>query len=200
MRRIIAALVLIAIGGAVARAATSPEPWSSRDGHVHVSHLSTIAPSSNGVVGNYFFAHGWRVYWDGPDPLARAGTVVVSFALAARPSAKHMTARELLQIGVSRDRRVVATCRRAGLRLGDGTTLPDQTINGVTFTAASNSDQSMSQGTTTLDLRAIVGGACYAVDRITETAGSDTDVTVTLPQSQAAADLDALLETLRITP
>ena len=200
MRSIVATLALVVISGAVAQAATSLEAWSSRDGRVHLAHVDTIAPSGKSVVGNYFFGRGWRVYWDGPDPLARAGAVVVSFALSARPSAKHMTGRELLQIGVSRDRRVVATCRRAGLRFGDGTALPDQTINGVTYTAASNSDQSMSQGTTTLDLRAIVGGACYAVDRITETAGSDADTAVTLPQSQAAADLDALLETVRITP
>jgi len=176
------------------------DTWVSPDGHVRIDRPGVVAPRTIGVVGDYFFGRGWRVYWQGPDPNARDGRVVVSFAVAARPSTPHMSAREMVQIGVSRDRRVVATCLRAGMLHGADSALPDQTINGVRYAAASNSDQSMSQGVTTLDLRTVVGGACYAVDRVTETANSDIPAGVTLPQAQAAAAFDAMIATLHITP
>ncbi len=174
--------------------------WTSSDGHVRIDHPSSIGPSGETVVGNYFFPRGWRVYWIGPDPYASAGRVIVSFGVKALPSQSHTSARELLQIGISHDRRVIATCVRAGMQPGEDARLPDQTINGITFAAYSNSDQSMSQGTSTLDLRAVVGGACYAVDRISETAGSDPDPSITLKQSRAAAELDAMVASLHIVP
>jgi len=197
---LVAVALLGASVGAVRAASPSIETWASSDGHVRIDHRSSIGPTGTMVVGNLFFPRGWRVYWDGPDPYAGAGRVVVAFGVKARPSRHHMSARELLQIGVSHDPRVVASCLYGGLRHGDGVALADQTINGLTYAAYSNSDQSMSQGTSTLDLRVVTGGACYAVDRITETANSDTDPTVTLPQPQAAAEIDAMLATLHITP
>ncbi len=170
--------------------------WVSPDGRVRLLHPSSAPARTQPAVGNYFVARGWRVFWEGdPGP----GRVVVSFVLSARPAESHTTARESLQIGVSRDAHVVATCRSAGLPADGGTRLADRTINGVTFTRYRRSDQAMSQGTTTLDYRAVVGGACYAVDRISDTAGSDPPANVTLPQTQAAAQLDAALATLRIT-
>ncbi len=200
-RSVLAAVTLLGATAAAVHPATSPlETWTSSDGHVRIDHRASIGPTGTTVVGNYFFPRGWRVYWDGPDPYAGAGRVVVSFGVKARPSQHHMSARELLQIGVSHDRRVIASCLYDGLRHGDGVALADQTINGLTYAAYSNSDQSMSQGTTTLDLRVVTGGACYAIDRITETAGSDPDPAVKLPQSQAAAEIDAMLATLHITP
>jgi hypothetical protein len=199
-RRGIAALVLLAVPCAAAAAESARATWISRDGHVRIDHRDAIAPSGSTVVGNIFFGRGWRVYWDGPDPSANLGRVIVSFGVKARPSHHDESARELLQIGVSHDRHVVASCLYAGLRHGDGVALPDQTINGLTYAAYSNSDQSMSQGTTTLDLRVVTGGACYAIDRITETAESASDTPGALPQAQAAAELDAMLTTVHITP
>ncbi len=174
--------------------------WTSSDGRVQIDHPSTVPPSGTSVVGNYFFGNGWRVFWIGPDPYPKAGRVIVSFGMRARPSEPHESARELLQIGVSHNPRVIATCLHAGMQTHENTRLPDETINGVTYAAYSNFDQAMSQGATTLDLRAVIGGACYTIDRITETANSDPDPNLTLTQSQAAAELDAMLATLRIRP
>jgi hypothetical protein len=199
MRRAIVAAALCAASCGTALA--SPlETWTSSDGHVRLDHPSSIGPTGTSVVGNYFFGRGWRVFWNGPDPYAKAGRVVVAFGVKALPSRAHASARELLQIGISHNPRVIASCTTAGMQPGQDARLPDQTINGLTFAAYSNSDAAMSQGTTTLDLRAVVGGACYTVDRITETADSDPDPSVTLKQSQAAAELDAMLATLRIVP
>jgi hypothetical protein len=196
----IAALLVLGTTCAGAAAESPLETWTSRDGHVRIEHRDAIAPSGSTVVGNSFFGRGWRVYWDGPDPYGNLGRVVVSFGVKARPSRADASARELLQIGVSHDPRVVASCLYGGLRHGDGVALPDQTINGLTYAAYSNSDRSTSAGTTTLDLRVVIGGACYAVDRITEIAETSSAAGDALPQVQAAAELDAMLSTLHITP
>jgi hypothetical protein len=184
------------IAAVVVATAVAMQAWGSPDGHVRLLHPSSAPARSQAAVGNYFFARGWRVFWEGDPGLGR---VVVSFVLAARPAESHESARESLQIGVSRDAHVVAACRTAGLPADGGRRLPNRTINGVTFAAYTRSDQAMSQGTTTLDYRAVVGGACYAVDRISDTAESDSPPSVTLPQTQAAVLLNATLATLRIS-
>jgi hypothetical protein len=183
--------------GADATPAWATWSWASPDGHVHLTYPAIVTPSRRTVAGNYFFAKGWRVFWGGdPGP----GSVVISFTRAARPALAHASARESLQIGVSHDEHVVADCLHAGLPRDGGSVLPKRTINGTRFRVYSRSDQAMSQGTTTVDLRAVVGGACYAVDRISESANSEGSASVTLSQTDAAAAMDQTLATLRLTP
>ncbi len=173
--------------------------FTSLDGHVRLQYPAWLVPARRTVVGNYFVARGWRVFWGGND--TSDGRVIVSFTTAARPAQQHASARESLQIGVSRDPRAVATCSDAGLPAdAGGRRLAPRTIGGVTYRVFTRGDQAMSQGTTTVDLRAVVGDACYAIDRISDSANSDAPANVTLPQARAAAILDAIVRSVRITP
>lgn len=57
----------------------------------------------------------------------------------------------------------------------------------------------MSQAIAATDLRAVVAGTCYAVERFSYTErASDGDSSISLPQARGAAALDTALGSLRI--
>ena len=69
----------------------------------------------------------------------------------------------------------------------------------VSAAAWSNGDAGMSQQVSAIDLRTVVNGACYAVERFSyaEAAGN-RDPSATLPQAEGAALLDHALASLQL--
>ena len=92
------------------------------------------------------------------------------------------------------------TCLSFGLAGGpSGKRLPTRSINGVRFTAWSNGDGGMSQSIDATDLRAVVAGRCYAVERFSYgVSAADTDPKVRLTQAEGAAMLDRALASLHL--
>ena len=200
MSRSPAALALAAVLAAAAGPArfTAPmQPWTSGDGQVSLLRPAAAPPTASEEPLSTLMYPGWRLIWDGAHPTP--GRVVVRLMLKVTPPAPAKTATEVLQVGVSRDPAAVRSCLRYGLAGGSGGRKPDRVINGVRFVAWANGDAGMSQGIGGTDLRAVVGGACYAVERfaVSESA-SDGDPSVTLPEAQGAAELDATLASLHI--
>ena len=77
--------------------------------------------------------------------------------------------------------------------------LPPRTINGVRYAATANADSGMSQDIDAVDLRAVVHGRCYAVERFSYTvAAADRDASLSLTQTRGAALLDAALASLHL--
>jgi hypothetical protein len=142
---------------------------------------------------------GWRLVWDGA--AATPGQVIVRLSLRVAAAAPETKSSEYLQIGVGRSRAAVRTCVAYGLHGGSGKRLADRIINGRRFAVWENGDAGMSQQISGLDLRTVVGGACYAVERFRYSdSASDPDPSVTLSQARASADLDAALASLQIGP
>lgn len=108
---------------------------------------------------------------------------------------------EVLQIGWSAAPGAVHTCLTFGLDSGSQKRLPDRTINGVSFAVVSNGDAGMNQSIDATDLRSVVDGRCYAVERFTYAVkAADPDPKVKLTQKQGAAMLDASLASLHLGP
>lgn len=181
------------------RFAAPLQPFESTDGHVHLSRPLMLRPRFDDKPLNSLMTGGWRLAWEGqPGP----GKLVVRFVLPVVPdNGVSKTASEVLEVGESRDPDIVATCTTRDLVGPNGHALPDRTIGGVVYKAAANGDAGMNQAIRAIDLRAVVGGRCYAVDRFTVSeSASDGDPKVTLTQAKGAAAIDAMLESLRITP
>jgi hypothetical protein len=180
------------------RFANPMQPYASADGEVHLLRPILAAPTRDRAPLGSLMSPGWRLIWDGST--VGTGEMVVRLVLKVRPAAGQPgTASEVLQIGRSRDPRVVRTCLTFGLRSGAGRRLPDRTINGRRYAAWENNDAGMSQSIAALDLRAVVNGACYAIARFRygETA-SDGDRLVRLTSAQGAALLDKSLDSLQL--
>lgn len=175
-------------------------PWQPFDaGPLHMLRPLIVHPRFDDAPLNALMTKGWRLAWEGePGP----GRIVVRFVVPVVPAdPARRTQKLVLQVGESRNPSVVASCLNAGLVGPNGRGLPDRAINGVAYAAAENGDAGMSQGIAALDLRAVVGGRCYAVERfgVWESA-SDGDPAVTLPQAQGEAEVDRMLASLTIAP
>ncbi len=199
VRALGAASIMLAalIAAAPARFANPMQPWASTDGEVHLLRpIIADAGHDDAPIGS-LMTQGWRLAWDGS--AVGPGRMVVRLALKVAPSGRPGTMTEVLQIGRSRDPRVVRQCLSYGLRGGAVRRLPDRTINGRRFAVWRNSDAGMSQAIAATDLRAVVGGTCYAIARFryAETA-RDRDPSVQLPASRGAALLDASLTSLQL--
>lgn len=189
---------LISPAETISAQASSLAPWTSPNGHVTIQHPADIAPTADDKPLGSMMTGGWRLMWDGTPQ--GPGRLLVRFRLKVLPKPPEKTASEVLQIGESRDPAMVRTCTSAGLD-GPDVRPVERSIGDVAFTGAQNADAGMSQSITALDLRAVVGGTCYAVDRFAYAeSASNGDPAVSLPQAKGAAILDRMLQSLRITP
>jgi hypothetical protein len=177
---------------------TAPmQPWTSRDGAVRLLRPAAAPLTTSVAAVNTLMRPGWRLVWG--DTRQTPGRMIARIAIPVKPKGMPGTAAEVFQVGASRDPYAVRTCLRHGLDSGSGNRRPDRMINGVRFGVWTNADAGMSQRISGTDLRAIVDGACYAVERYAVgEAASDGDPTVTLPEADGAALLDATLASLRI--
>ena len=194
---LLALVAVFATGAAAARATARMQPWRSPDGRVRLSRPAGAIVERAAAPINTLMRPGWRLFWG--EGAAPPGSVIVRLTLRVHPEAPGKTASELLQVGVSSDPRARAGCLHDDLNGGSGERLPDRVINGVRYRAWHNADEGMSQSIDAIDLRAVVDGACYAVERFSVGEGaSDGDPSVTLPQAKGAALLDASLASPRI--
>jgi hypothetical protein len=180
-------------------AAASPVlvPWSDPSGTVRIDRPATIAPSMDDKPLGALMSGGWMLDWDGTTQ--PPGRLLLRLAVAVKPRTPERKAMELLQIGVSRDRGAVSGCLRNGLSGPNERRERDRVFGSVRFTVRRNADAGMSQRIEATDLRAVVDGACYAVERFSYAdSASDVDPSVTLPEKEGAALLDAALRSLRI--
>ena len=179
---------------------TAPfQPWASPDGRVHLLRPAIAPPTTSDRPLGAMMSSGWRMIWDGS--ATTPGRMVVRLTLKVAPQPPEKTAREVLQVGISRSAKDVRSCLAYGLQGGSARRMPDRLINGRRYVVWTNGDAGMSQQVSATDLRAVVDGACYAVDRFSYAeSASDGDPSVTLRQAQAAAALDRSLASLQLGP
>jgi hypothetical protein len=185
-------LVILSLGNATA----ATKSFVGAGGAVRLSHPAALNPTRT-FSGRSLMTGGWRLMWDGTAP--GRGVGVARFWQTAKPKDGAGQVIEMVQIGYSRAAAVVAKCGTEGLRGDSGRRLPDRMLGGHRWTVYSNGDAGMSQGVTATDLRTVVGGACYAVDRITYAVKAAAPPSRTAPtQAVAAERMDAILETIHV--
>lgn len=179
---------------------TAPlQPWTSPDGRVRLLRPSAATPSRSDAPLGALASPGWRLLWNGASPTP--GRLVVRLTLPIAPAPPLRTAREGLQVGVSRAPEAVRTCLTYGLEGAPGRRLPDRTINGRRYAAWTHADAGMSQSVTATDLRTVAGGACWAVARFRYgESASERDPSVTLAPARGQAEMNAALASLRLGP
>jgi hypothetical protein len=194
----LAALSLLTIAAAPARFTAPMQPWTSPDGQVSLLRPAAAQPTTSDEAISTLMSPGWRLTWGEGNPTPGRMIVRLTLDVASKGPGKN-TAAEVFQVGVSRDPAVVKSCLRYGLDSGNGERKPDRVINGVHYGVWENGDSSMGSGISGIDLRAVVDGACYAVERfgMSHTA-NDGDPKATLPEATGKAELDATLASLRI--
>lgn len=196
-----AVLLIAAVGlvGAQGRFTNPVQPWDSPDGRVHLLRPAIAALTVDDRPLGALASPGWRLVWDGAK--VTPGRVLIRLVLKVAPNAPEATAIEGLQIGVGRGPGAVRSCLTYGLKGGSAVRRPDRIINGRRFAVWTNGDAGMSQRVSATDLRTVVGGACYAVERFGYGgSASSGDPLATLPQAKGADLLDAGLASLEITP
>ena len=172
-------------------------PWHSPDRAVALMRpVAARLTQADGALGS-LMAPGWRLVWDGA--AAVPGRMVVRLTLPVDPDDGVGQRSEVLQIGSSRDPAALRDCLRGGL--GGGQRLPSRVINGVRFAVWSHGDAGMSQQIAATDLRALVGGACYAIERFSYTVTDATrDPRVRLSREAGVRMMDAALASVKIGP
>ncbi|MES3153749.1 hypothetical protein [Sphingomonas faeni] len=186
--------LLVLLPFATATAAT--KSFIGAGGMVRLSHPSSVSPTRT-FAGRALMNSGWRQMWDGT-PVGR-GVGVVRFWQIARPRDGQGQVTEMLQVGFSRSAAVVATCGTAGMTSGNGRRLPNRMLGGHRWTAYANGDAGMSQSVAAINLRTVVNGTCYTVDRITYAVKAAAPPSRNAPdQATAAATMDAILATIHV--
>ncbi|WP_375394424.1 hypothetical protein [uncultured Sphingomonas sp.] len=189
------ALPLLAIAAAVG-ATPLQRAYSAAGGLVRLTYPAGLTPG-RAFGGRSLMAAGWRLSWDGT--AAGPGSGVVRFSQDARPASGPGVVTELVQIGLSRDAGVVARCGTTGALGGSGKRLPNRILGGHRWTAYRNGDAGMSQGIVATDLRTVVDGVCYAIDRATYSVTAADALPTSAPtQGAAAARMDAILTSVRV--
>lgn len=189
-------LAFLCLAAAPMRFTAPMQPWTSPDGRVSLLRPAAAPPSTSGEVISTLMLPGWRLVWGNH---ATPGHLIVRLSLKVLPKSRPGTATEVFQIGSSAAPGAVKSCLRYGLDSGSGERQSDRVINGVRYGVWSNGDAGMSQSIGGIDLRAVVDGACYAVERYTVAeSASDGDPRVTLTEKRGATALDATLASLRI--
>ncbi len=184
------ALPLLAIAAAVG-ATPLQRGYSGAGGLVRLTYPAGLTPGRD-FGGRPLMAAGWRLSWDGA--AVGSGTGIVSFSQDARPASGPGTVTELVRIGMSRDPGVVAHCGTTGMLGGSGKRLPNRMLGGHRWTAYRDGDAGMSQGIVATDLRTVVDGVCYAIDRATYSVKAAEALPGGAPtQGAAAARMDAVL-------
>ena len=195
MRPVRFVLPLLAIAAAVS-ATPLQHRYVGAGGLVRLTYPAGVTPGRD-FHGMSLMSEGWRLSWDGA-PVG-PGTGVVRLSDHARPTSGPGTVDEMVQIGMSRDPGVVAHCGTTGA-LGDGgRRLPNRMLGGHRWTAYANGDAGMSQQITATDLRTVVDGVCYAIDRVTyRVAAADALPRSAPTQAAAAARMDAILASVQV--
>lgn len=190
-------LAFLCIAAAPVRFTAPMQPWTSLDRRVSLLRPAIAPPTTSDDAISTLMSSGWRLDWSGDHPAP--GRMILRLTLKVMPKSRTGTATEVFQIGSSTTPAAVKSCLHYGLDSGSGERQPDRVINGVRYVIWTNGDAGMSQGIGGINLRAVVGGACYAVERyaISESA-SDGDPSVTLLEKDGVAALDATLASLRI--
>lgn len=197
---------LLAAAAALTTAAAAPQrfaaplqPWRNADRTVALLRPLLARPQTDATALDALMTPGWRLVWDGI-PTAGAGHVVIRLQLAASPVPPETRAFEVLQVGTSRDPDIVPRCLHDGITARSVKRLPDRILAGTRFLAWHNADAGMNQTIAATDLRAIVDGTCYAVERfrIADSASPAPVPGTRFPQ--AARLLDAALASLRVGP
>ena len=189
------ALPLIAIAAA-ATATPLQRGYVGAGGLVRLTYPAGLTPSRD-FHGLSLMSEGWRLSWDGA-PVG-TGTGIVRFSEQARPSSGPGTVDEMVQIGLSRDPGVVARCGTTGALGDSGKRLPDRMLGGHRWTAYRNGDAGMSQQIAAIDLRTVVDGVCYAIDRATYRVAAADALPKSAPTQVAAAGrIDAILASVRV--
>jgi hypothetical protein len=179
-----------------ANAAAQTKAFVGAGGMVRLAHPSSVAPTRN-FAGRALMNSGWRQMWDGK-PVGR-GIGVVRFWQIARPNDGQGQVTEMLQIGFSRSANVVAKCGTDGMASGSGRRLPDRMLGGHRWTVYTNGDAGMSQQVSATNLRSVINGACYAIDRVTYAVKAAPPPARNAPaQTAAAARMDAILATIKV--
>ena len=193
----VAVLGMAGAGLAGATAVHAPRIWHSADGAVTLTRpVAARVTTSSAPLGS-LMAPGWRLLWNGSAPTP--GRIVVRLTLPVVPATGVGQRTEALQIGTSRAPSALRDCLAGGLGGGSSQRLAPRVINGVRFAVWRSGDAGMSQSIDATDLRAIVGGTCYAVARIGYgVSAADSDPGVRLRQADGAKMLDAALSSLRI--
>lgn len=188
-------LVLTALSTA-AIAAPAGRAFASRDGLVRLSYPAGLSPGHD-FAGRPLMTGGWRLMWDGSS--VGRGKGVVRFAEDARPRDGIGRVTEMVQVGRSRDAAVVARCGTAGAAGGSARRLPNRMLGGHRWTVWTNGDAGMSQQVAATDLRTVVDGTCYAIDRITYAVKAADPLPRGAPaQAMAAARMNAILASIRV--
>lgn len=198
LRKVSAAMLSsLCIAAAPVRFTAPMQPWTSPDTRVSLLRPAMAPPTTSDDAISTLMSPGWRLDWSGDHPAP--GRIILRLTLKVVPQSRTGTATEVFQIGSSTTPAAVKSCLQYGLDSGSGERRPDRVINGVRYAVWTNGDAGMSQGIGGIDLRAVVGGACYAVERYTVSeSASDGDPKVTLTEKNGAAALDATLASLRI--
>jgi len=173
--------------------------WRSPDRAVALDRPVAAALTQSGAPLGSMMSPGWRLVWDGAKPVP--GRMVVRLTLPVQTDDGLGQRSEVLQIGASRDPQALRDCLVGGLRGGSGKPLPSRVINGVRYAAWSNGDAGMSQQIAATDLRALVAGTCYAIERFSYTVTAvDRDQRVRLSQAAGVRMMDAALASVKIGP
>jgi hypothetical protein len=179
-----------------ANASAATKSFLGAGGTVRLSYASALTPTRN-FAGRPLMNSGWRQVWDG-SPVGR-GVGIVRFWQVAKPSDGQGQVTEIVQVGFSRSAAVVATCGTAGLKSGNGRRLPDRMIGGHRWTVYSNGDAGMSQQVRATNLRTVVNGTCYTIDRVTYSVKAAGPPARNAPaQAIAAARMDAIVATVKV--
>jgi hypothetical protein len=180
---------------------TNPQqPWASPDGRIRLLRPAVARPSFSQQPLGSLMSPGWRLVWNGKADGPGHMGLRLALPVVRKDGPGRMT--EVLQIGWSAAPAAVRTCLSFGFAGGpNGAKRPPRLINGVRFAVWANGDGGMSQSIDAADLRAVVGGRCYAVERFRYGVSAvDADPAVTLTQADGAAMLDRALASLRLGP
>lgn len=189
-------LTLLPLLAAAASANPAPHAFAGAGGLVRLSYPLSLHPTQD-FSGKSLMTGGWRLSWDGA-PVG-PGTGVVRFAQDARPRDGQGTVTELVQVGLSRDAGVIAHCGTTGALGSSGRRLPNRMLGGHRWTVYRNGDAGMSQQIVATDLRTVVDGTCYAVDRVSYAVTAAQPLPAGAPtQDSAAARMDAILSSIRV--
>ena len=179
-----------------ANASAATKSFLGAGGMVRLSYPSALTPTRN-FAGRALMNAGWRQIWDGS--LVGRGVGIVRFWQVARPSDGQGQVTEMVQVGFSRSAAVVATCGTAGLKSGSGRRLPNRMLGGHRWTVYANGDAGMSQQVNATNLRTVVDGTCYAIDRVTYAVKAAQSLPRSAPtQAAAAARMEAILASVRV--
>jgi len=179
-----------------ANATAANKSFVGAGGNVRLSHASSLTPTRN-FAGRPLMNRGWRQMWDGA-PIGR-GVGIVRFWELAKPTDGQGQVTELLQVGFSRSAAVVATCGTAGMVSGNVRRLPNRMLGGHRWTVYASGDAGMSQQVSATNLRSVINGACYAIDRVTYAVKAAPPAGRNAPtQAVAAARMDAILATIKV--